>query len=84
MRAFVNADEFESSPLKDALPQLLRDAQRRDEDGTVVAGSERFKTLADATYDVVAWGFHFYRYPLAFRRQCYAVHECVAGACRLH
>jgi len=54
--------------LKDALLQLPRYAQRRHQDGAVVAGRERFGALSDGAYDVVAWGFDFYRYPLALRR----------------
>ena len=34
----------------------------------MVAGRERFGALSDGAYDVVAWGFDFYRYPLALRR----------------
>jgi hypothetical protein len=47
----VDADEFESSPLKDALPQLLDHSQRRNEYGAVVAGSERFEALSDTVYE---------------------------------
>jgi hypothetical protein len=51
----IDANEFDASPLKDALLQLPGDAQRGHEDGAAVAGSERFDALSDAAYDVVAW-----------------------------
>jgi hypothetical protein len=61
----VYTDELEASSLKDALPQFLGHAERRHKDGAVVAGGERFGALPDAAYDVIAWGFDFYRYPFA-------------------
>ena len=61
----VYADEFQASALEDAFSQLLRYTQRCDKGGAVVAGCERFGALSDAAYDVVAWGFDFYRYPFA-------------------
>ena len=59
-RLRVDAQEFESSPLKDAFLQLLSDAKRRHKDRAAIAGGERLEALSDAAYDVVAWGFDFY------------------------
>jgi hypothetical protein len=70
--------------LKDAFLQLLSDAKRRHKDRAAIAGCQRFSTLSDAAYDIIAWGFHFYRYPLALRRDRNAVDHRVAGAGRLH
>jgi hypothetical protein len=83
-RLGVNADEFESSTLEYSLSQFLCGTQRCNKHGAIVPISERFGALSDAAYDVVAWGFDFYRYPLAFRRQCNTVDRCIADACGLH
>jgi hypothetical protein len=69
----IDSDKSQVSTLEDALAQLLCDAQRCDKRSAVVAGCERFEALSDAAYDVIAWGFDFYRYPLPVSRQCDAV-----------
>ena len=51
----VDRKELKASSLKDSFSQLLRDAERRHEDGAAVARGQRLKALSYATNDVVAW-----------------------------